>query len=124
MAEPTTTSATLITFASGLSAVTLALFGVDYYAILWGLVGAMFARTRADQLTLMRAVLYVALATFVGAAIGTGMQALLAQSSRPVLVLCSLAGGWGSQRLMDSLVAMIERKLDAIGASPKEGAGS
>jgi len=121
MAEPMTTTTTgLVAWFSSLSAVTLALVGVDYYALVWGLVGAMFARGHADEMkSRWRAVFYIVLSTCVGAAIGTGMQALLAEASRPVLIVFSLAGAAGAQRLLDALVSMLERRIEAVAGLTK-----
>lgn len=110
MTEPTTTTAAI---ASGLSAFTLALFGVDYYALVWGLVGAMFAQGMTSTMTRKQAIIYVSLATFSGAAIGTGFQALFfGSTNKPVLVLFSLAGGFAAQKILDGVVSLITRRLE------------
>jgi hypothetical protein len=122
MAEPTTTTAGAITaYAAGISSVTLALIGVDPIAIIWGLIGAMFARGHGLALTRARAGMYIAITTFSGAALGTGFESLFqnimqtTHQTRPLLVLASLIGGAFASRLIEALGTAIERKLSNIG---------
>jgi crotonobetainyl-CoA:carnitine CoA-transferase CaiB-like acyl-CoA transferase len=91
MPEPT--SASLAAFAAGLSAVTLALFGVDYYSLLYALIGALLALARSEQMGRGRAVVYVLLATFAGAVLGNLAAAQLASPSRFVAIGACLVGG-------------------------------
>lgn len=127
MAEPTSSVgavASVVTLASGLSAITIALFGVDYYALVWGFIGAMFARGNADTMTRYRAIIYITLASCVGAAIGTGMLALaqtmfVVTSQKPALIFLSMAGGAGSQKLLDAVVSMITNRIQTIGETAK-----
>lgn len=111
MTEPTTTTAAI---ASGLSAFTLSLFGVDYYALVWGLIGAMFAQGKTTTMTRKQAVIYVIISTLAGAAIGSGIHAIFfTGTNKPVLVLLSLAGGAGAQKIVDAAVCVIANKLEA-----------
>lgn len=122
MAEPTSSTAVagIVAWTSGLSTLTIALFGVDYYSLIWGLVGAMFARGHASTMDRTRAIVYITLASCVGAAIGTGVVAALQSmlnipAQRPLLVLASLAGGAGAQRLLDAVVAMLAARIQTLG---------
>jgi hypothetical protein len=107
MTEPTTaTAAGVAAWATSASAITLAVFGVDYYALLWGFVGALFARGHAESMTKIRAALYIALSTAV-------------HTSRPILIVLCVACGAGAQRLLDAVVAALESKIKSVGGSEK-----
>ena len=106
MAEPTTSTAAGL--AAAFSGVSLALFGVDYYALLWGFFGSLLALSRAETMTKPRAVFFVTLSTFVGAAIGGSVLALVQSEQRALLVFASLVGGAGSQLI-------VGKAIDAVG---------
>jgi hypothetical protein len=122
MVEPTTTSGIAI-WAASLSAASLALFGVDSYALMWGLIGAICARGRAESLSWLRAVFYVALSMLLGAALGTGFQAVVqvvagsmpSRALQAMLVAGSCVGGYGSQRLLDALVSGAVKRIHKFG---------
>lgn len=120
MTEPTTATAAagIAAWATSFSAITLALFGVDYYALLWGFVGALFARGHAESMTKVRAALYIGLSTAVGAALGAGLHAAIADhTSRPILIVLCVACGAGAQRLLDAVVAALESKIKSVGGA-------
>ncbi|HSW19541.1 MAG TPA: hypothetical protein VLJ86_20140 [Ramlibacter sp.] len=95
MAEPA--SATMAAGAAALSAVTLALFGVDYYSLLYALVGALMALGRAEQMGRARAIVYVLLSTLSGAVIGNVVTDYFQLRSRIVLIALCLVGGLVAQ---------------------------
>lgn len=112
--EPTTSAIHLIVTA--ISTATLALLGVDYYALLWGLIGALFASGQSERLGRTKAIFVVGLSTLIGAAIGNGLVAFTETASpRPFIVLGSLVAGFGAQALLTTavkaLVVRIERVL-------------
>lgn len=109
--EPTST-ATASALAASISGLTLALLGVDYYALMWALVGALVAVTQAASMGRQRAFLFVVLSTMAGAALGGGVHDLMGGSGRPVLVLASLVGGFGAQALLGRAVAAVMRRID------------
>ena len=69
MPEPTTTAAASV--AAAASGLTLALLGVDYHSLLYGLIGALIAVGQAQHTSRWRAVLSVVLSTVTGAVLGT-----------------------------------------------------
>lgn len=123
MAEPTT-PATVAVFAAGASSVTIALIGVDTISLVWGMVGSLFALLYAEQMTRGRAIVYVILSTLIGAALGTLAQSFAGDTNRPLLIVGSLVGGSASQRLLNALVALIERRISAAGSAGKQGGAS
>ena len=114
MTDPTTSTAAA-GLAASISGVTLALFGVEYYALLWALVGALLAMSAAASMSRGRAIVYVALSTLVGAALGHGALALLDTQNRALLILGSLAGGAGAQQIVSTLIAAVSRRIDKLG---------
>jgi hypothetical protein len=114
MAEPISPSAAFVAAVSG---VTLALLGVDYYALLWALVGAMLALGQASAMPRNRAILYVLLSTLLGAALGQGAVAFAGYDQRALLILASLLGGAGAQLLVAALLKAALRLIDAYRAN-------
>jgi crotonobetainyl-CoA:carnitine CoA-transferase CaiB-like acyl-CoA transferase len=90
---PDPTSASLAALAAGLSTVTLALFGVDYYSLLYALIGALLALARSEQMGRGRAVAYVLLATLTGAVLGNLVAAQLLNPPRILAISACLVGG-------------------------------
>lgn len=86
-------SAALAAMAAAASAVSLALFGVDYYSLLYALIGALMALARSDQMSRGRAVLYVLLSTFAGAVIGNVVASYWEHPTRIALIALCLVGG-------------------------------
>lgn len=121
MPEPTSFAAGAITTASAL---TLAVLGVDYYSLIWSLVGTFGALYwREQRVGSIRSVLYVALSTLVGAAIGTALMAGAGSTSRPILILLSLVCGFGAQAILTALLEAglerIKRRSDSLPGGDK-----
>lgn len=116
MIEPT--SITAASIAAALSGITLAMLGVDYYALLGGLVGAMLAMGQAAPMTRCRAVMYVVLSAVAGAIIGQGLTTLANSPARTVLVLCSLVAGAGAQALISALISAAIARIKKAGGQP------
>ncbi len=112
MNEPTNFAAVL---AATLSSFSLALFGVDWYALLWGFVGAMYALFNGPDLARLPAIAFVAMSTFAGASIGSMVVLAMAVEHRVVLIFISLVGGVCSQMIINeaakSVSALIGRFL-------------
>lgn len=96
------------------SSVTLALFGVDYYSILWGFIGAMFALMEAEREPWARAVLSVMLSTLLGAAFGSLTQLLLDHPNRAVLIFGSLVGGAGSKIIVKAAIEAVVSRVRPV----------
>ncbi len=112
--EPTTTGVHAI--ALGLSALSMALLGVDYYALIWGMIGALVALFHTDQgMGRVRSVIYVALSTLCGAALGTGLLSSISSESRALLNVASLVAGFGAQKIVTALLKAGLKRIDRIG---------
>lgn len=114
MPEPTTSTAAAL--AAALSTTSLALFGVDYYSLLYGCVGAMMAMTQAEAMTRTRAVIFMALSTLVGAALGNGALALLGSTNRALLIVGCIVCGASAQLIVSRLIQAALSRIDALGA--------
>ena len=113
MTDPVTTAAG--TLASAASTVTLALLGVDYYSLIWGMVGALWALYQAEKMGRVRSVTFITLSTLVGAAIGNVALWAMASTSRPLLIVCSLVAGFGAQVIVQALLRAGLRRIESLG---------
>lgn len=120
MLEPTTPALTAL--AASLSGVTLALLGVDYYSLLYGMVGALMALHQAEAMARTKAIIFVVLCTLVGAALGNAALALFGTTSRALLLVGCILGGFGAQailaRLLKSTLGRIDKTGDEGGKQP------
>lgn len=112
MTEPTIPTAVL---AAGISTTTLALFGVEYFALLWAFIGALFALMQSQAMGRWKAVFFVAISTLIGAALGSGFVDLVQTTSRPILILSVLIGGAGAQVLIGALIKAAQTRIEKIG---------
>ena len=114
MPEPTTSG--VHAFALALSALSMSLLGVDYYSLIWGMVGAQVALFQNDTpMGRVRSVIYIALSTLVGAAVGTGTLSFFSSESRALLILISLVGGFGAQKIVTALLNAGLARIERIG---------
>lgn len=119
-AAPTAAGATAVAdFMATVSALTIALIGVDYFSLLWSFAGALYAHINRDTVpasTLRRsrvyAVLYVVLSTLAGAALGTWLAGLSDQPGQPLRIVCCLVAGGGAQVLLSRLQAGLAAAAD------------
>lgn len=89
---------------AAISQFLLALFGVDYYAMLWAFVGSLFALSQVKKMSRGRALAYILLSTIAGAALGTVFVDWMETQRRAYLILGSLIGGAGAQLFISALV--------------------
>jgi apolipoprotein N-acyltransferase len=120
MAEPTTTLASVL--AASASTITLALIGVDHYSLVWGLVGALLALYQSAPMGRAKSVIFVALSTMIGAALGTATQEWLDSTSRPLLIVASLIGAFGAQAIITTLLRTALERIDRVKSPPAGGA--
>lgn len=112
MAEPTTTAGLIV---GAISMATLALLGVDYYSLLWALVGALLALYQSESMGKVRTVIFILLSTLIGAACGTGALAFVNSESRPLLILASLVAGYGAQIVVTALLNAGVKRIEKLG---------
>lgn len=113
MSEPTSAAAAGI--AASISGVTLALIGVEWYALLWSLIGALFVMGEAPSMGRARAVLYVVLTMLIGAALAHGLMAVAGLQNRAMLIGLSVVFGAGAQRVVSALIKAAEGRIGKIG---------
>jgi hypothetical protein len=122
------TSAATGALVAALSSMLLAIFGVDYYSMLWALIGAMIAVTLVEKMSRGRAIIYVLLSMMAGAILGNVVGLQFAHAPKMLLNGLCLVGGLASQavaagllaaapRLTDAIAREIERRLGAKGQS-------
>lgn len=111
----------LVAIVMGVNQTLLTVLGVDYYAIIWSFLGSLVALTQTERMGRSRALLFVCLSTLVGAALGSAAFAYLGSSQpKPILLLCSVVGGFGWQLIMAALVQAVVARIKTIGGVPNE----
>lgn len=115
------TTPTVTALAASASGITLALLGVDYYSLLYGMVGALFALHEAEPMPRTRAVLFVVLSTLAGAALGNGVLAVAGTNSRALLLVGCIVCGFGTQAILARLLRVLVGRIDAQAAEPGAG---
>lgn len=121
MPEATSTT-TVASWAAYLSAVTLALLGVDYYALLGAFGGVLFMLSSVRPTGRCRVVLTVSVTTFVAAALGQGLAAAFGLTGRAIVIAISVVVGAGGQVIVQAAVAAIVARLQKLGGQ-QEGQG-
>lgn len=116
MPDPAITAGSI---AAAVSTVTLAVLGVDYYSLLYGLVGALLALSQAGAMGRGRAIVYVSLSTLVGAVIGNFVVAYLDSKSRHILIFGCLIGGILAQVIVAAVLKAGPVLADAVAARLK-----
>jgi hypothetical protein len=114
MTEPTTSTAAA-GLAASLSGVTMALIGVEWYALFWSLIGALFVMGESPSMGRGRAVLWVVLTMLIGAALAHGFVAAFDLKNRAILIGFSAVFGAGAQRVVSALIRAAESKIDKFG---------
>lgn len=112
----TETSSLAVAVAS-VSAAVLALLGVDYYALLWGVIGAVISALWGESLGRTGAIVTVITSSFVGAGFGT---AIAEQSgSRSWLIVAALVCAAGARPIVATAVQVVVARLKKLaGADP------
>lgn len=113
MPEPTTTSVASV--AAAISSVTLALLGVDYHSLLYGLVGALIAVGQSEHTVRWKAVVSVVLSTIAGSVLGTVAVEAFNLTGKTSLLLGCIVGGAGAQALVLGLVNVANSQIERIG---------
>lgn len=114
MTDPAST--TMAAAVAAFSGVTLALFGLDYYSLLWAFIGALLALRQNDKpMGRASALLYVTLTTLAGAALGNAMVAAFDLHAKAMLISACLCGSYGAQFLISKVVLSLGNRIDIFG---------
>ena len=109
MSDPAGGSAVVVTMA-WLSALSIAMIGVDYYAIVWALAGALVALAWREPDSTVCAGVSVAAGTVTGAALGH-VGAELVGGSRQALVAASFTIGLTAQPIAQALAQAVSARI-------------
>lgn len=107
-------------FVAVLNAATLALLGVNYYAVVWAFLGSLVAMTQMERKPWMRAVLYSLLSTLMGSLLGTAGADFMGLTNKSALAFLSTVGALSWQTSLALVVKIAEGKLKSFlpGATP------
>lgn len=98
-------------YIASISATLLALFGVDYYSLFWATAGSVAALLYAAPSSRMRALFGVAIASFLGAALGTFFAGQM-HGDRSVLIVCSIVCASAPQVLINAILNRLVREIN------------
>lgn len=112
MAEPTSTAGVIV---ATVSATTLTLLGVGYYALIWAFVGSLLALYQTAPMGRIRTVVFIFLSTLIGAACGTAFPGYFGSESQPMLIISSLVAGAGAQLIVASLLNSFLTQINRFG---------
>ena len=112
MAEPT--GSTVAVVAIWLSSAVMALLGVEYYALVWGIVGAIFTMTMSRSESRKSAVISVICSALAGAALA-GFMAGTVGGGRPALIACAFLAAAGAKVIVSAAIRAIEARITAAG---------
>jgi len=104
-------------YATSASAISLAIIGVDYYAIVWGLLGALSMLALTAPVTRTRAVLTVMASTACAAAMSHFLVGLIAEDkeSRSAIIAVAFVLGAGAQPVLLEVIEAIVTRIRAWG---------
>ena len=107
---------TILKIIVGFSSYTMVLFGVDYYALVYALIGTMLLLSKLPKTTRLRAIGYVALSTISGAAAGNlTVEYFDTVSKFALFVACMVCGGGAHLLLSTAIDALVNRTRQAGG---------
>ena len=117
MNEPTNFVAVAVT---AVSAVTMSLLGIDYYGIVWALLGALYnVYNRQNADSKIRTTAFVLLSTIVGAGLGLAAASLMHVTVQIVVSVCCAVGGYATQAILDALKKSTASRIDQAGGAGK-----
>ncbi len=120
MAEPTVTAGGAV--AAGVTALFVAMVGIEPQALVWGLVGAVFGLSFAPQSGRVRAALVFIAVAFAAALLGTWAAEFWHADSRVARNGWSMALGAAFHPLLAAFVQAVPAALQAL-VRAKSGSG-
>jgi len=111
----------ITTISAAVTSMLLAVFGVSYYALLWGGVGALFGLVLTKPEGRWIALFTVILSALVGAAMGDGLAELAGGGRKAVVALSAICGAGAKTVVSAAIDAMVSRLRLAGGGQTGSG---
>jgi hypothetical protein len=112
VSEPTTSAAVLA--GAWLSSAVLSLLGVEYFALVWGVGGAVFALTLTSPETRKAAIVSVLSSALAGAALGSAIAAQLGGGKQAMIALSFLVAA-GAKPIVSAAIKALENRITKVG---------
>lgn len=104
---------------AALSSFLMAMFGVDYYALLWASLGSVTTLLYAVPTKKAKGVLSTIISALAGAALGSALNEHMI-TTRSFLLVTSLVCGAGAQPLVNALVNLLVTWINKRAGNPVE----
>jgi len=112
MTDPTASGAVAI--GAWLSAAVLALLGVEYFALIWGIGGAVFSLTLTKPESRKSALVSVLTSALAGAALAS-MLAHLINGGKPALIAIAFITAAGAKPIVSRGITAVENLIAKLG---------
>lgn len=111
------TEQALLKIIAGISTYTMALFGIDYYSLVYALLGAMLLLSSHKKTTKLRAVGFVLLSAVTGAAMGTALIEYVGTTSKSALFVAAMVCGGGALWLLKTMLDALTNRIKQAGGT-------
>lgn len=105
---------TAATLAASLTGAALALFGVSYYALLWGLFGALFGLVLTQAEGRWVAISSVIISALIGAALGEFFSEIIHGGQRGVIALSAICAA-GAKPIVTTCISALQVRIEKAG---------
>ncbi len=116
MTDPTSTASGAVAVGAWLSAAVLALLGVEYFALVWGIGGAVFALTLTKPESRKAAIVSVVTSALAGAALAS-MLANLSGGGKSALIAIAFITAAGAKPIVSKGIETLENVIGKLGGS-------
>lgn len=114
MSDPAAAASGAVAVGAWLSAAVFALLGVEYFAIVWGIGGAVFALTLTQQESRKAAIVSVVTSALAGAALA-GLLASLAGGGKPAMIAIAFITAAGAKPIVSKAIESLELLISKLG---------
>lgn len=110
------TESTATGSAAALGSIVLALLGVSYYAVLWGLFGAIFGLVLTPVESRWSALFSVLFSALLGAALGDALSSWAGGGQKATIALSAICGA-GAKAVVSAAIFALSTRIKGMGGA-------